>query len=179
MGPSDLLATPLSFPLSISRWQNSSRWPWPGFKQDFVILRLVFKCLQHLWMEICRFFHVHVGRREATSLCCCCSWQSKLQSSWTGGGQPPGKPGDALNCPGAGDEKGVKYRQRLKQLGEGSNTGVMGGKGSLLGGVSAWMVGCGVFGVSCCQPRARASIVSLGKGSELARGCRAVALVPH
>lgn len=34
VGPSDLLATPLSFTLSFSRWQNSSRWPWPGFRQD-------------------------------------------------------------------------------------------------------------------------------------------------
>lgn len=131
-------------------------------------------------MERDRFYHVCVGRREATSLGGYCSWQSKLQSSWAGGVRPPGKPGDALNFPGAGDENGMKYWWTLKQMGEGSNAeGVTGGKGSLLNGVSVQVAGCSVFGVSCCQPHARAGTLSLGKGSKLARECRAVAAVPH
>lgn len=65
-------------------------------------------------------------------------------------------------------------------MGEGSNAeGVMGGKVSLLGGVSIQVAGCSVFGVSCCQPHARAGTLSLGKGSELARERWAVAAVPH
>lgn len=139
-----------------------------------------FKHLQHLFMEIRRFFHGHVGRRKATSLGGCWSWQSKLQSSWAGGGWPPGKPGGALICSGAGNEKGGKYWERQKQVGDGSNVeGVAGGKGSLLGGVSAQTVGCSAFGVSCRQICARAGTLSLGQGSELARGCQAVTVVPH
>jgi len=76
-----------------------------------------------------------------------------VHGSGAGGGWAPGKPGDALSCPGAGDENGVR------QMGKGSDTeGV------------PHSVGCSVSGVSSCQPRARASTEMVLQKSSLLEG---------
>lgn len=54
---------------------------------------------------------------------------------------------------------------------EGSNArGVMGGKGSLLGGVNAQVVRCSAFGASCCQPCTRAGTEMILHKSSLLEG---------